>query len=105
MIRRGSRQGRWVMRQNLVADRRQPFAENLADIRMLSGSAHNCCHTVLVDIANGQLIEIGGESAARLDFAAGIDDQGLSRPLAEIFAEPVVVPTTSETLGTPTGAR
>ena len=69
MVRRLPRQGVGVARQDLVADRRQPLAEELADVGVLLAPADDLCGRVGVDVADGQLVEVGGEAAARLDLA------------------------------------
>src|SRR5262249_12694845 len=53
-----------VARENLGADGREPFAEHLADVGMTAGPADDAGDGVGADVADGQLIEVGGEAAA-----------------------------------------
>ena len=44
-----------------------------------------CRHRVGVDVADRELVEVGGEAAARLDLAVRRHDQRLARPLAVVL--------------------
>src|SRR5205807_1042271 len=81
------RQGVRVAGQDVVADSRQSLAEHLADVRVLTPAPHHLRDRVRVDVADGQLVEVRGEPAARLHVAARVDDQRLPRPLAVIRRE------------------
>src|ERR1043166_1177595 len=75
VVRCRRRQRIRIASQDLVADRRQAFAKNLADVWMPAGTADDLLHRVLVDVADRELIEVGREAAARFDFTLGVDDR------------------------------
>lgn len=99
MVAGGARQGVWVLPQNFVADGGESLPKDLADIRVLASLADDLGDRVGVNIADGQLIEVGGEAAARFDFAFRIDDQGLAGPFAVILLEPLAIPGAAEAFG------
>src|SRR5262249_33198143 len=99
MVRGGGGQGARVAGQDFVADRGEAFAEHLADIRMPACPADDLRHAVAVNVANAQLLQVRGEAAARLHLPFRIDDQGLPRPFAIVFDEPLAVPAAAEPLG------
>src|SRR5947209_2079018 len=92
MVRRGTRQRIGVARQDFIADRGQALAEDLADVGMVAALLDDLFDVVAVDVADGELVEIGREAAARFDVAARVDDQGLAGAFAVIFLEPFAVP-------------
>jgi hypothetical protein len=63
-----------VARKNLVADGRQAFAKDLADVWMAPSPPHDAGYGVGMDVADRQLVEVRCEPAARLDLAARVDD-------------------------------
>src|SRR5262245_10155946 len=65
---------------------------------MRSRLLNDIFHTVSVNVADSELIQVGSESATRLDFPLGIDDQRLPWSLAIILSEPFPVPAAFEAL-------
>src|SRR5262249_54314091 len=92
MVAGGSGEGIGIAGQDFVANGAQALAEDFAHVRVLAGPPNDGGHAVLVNVANGELIQVGGEAAARLDLAARVDDQGLAGTFAVIFLEPLAVP-------------
>ena len=92
VIAGGAGQGVWILPQNFVADGGEAFAEDFADVGVLPAIADDLGDRVGVNVADGQLIEVGGEAAAGFDFAFGIDDQGLTGAFAIILVKPLAVP-------------
>src|SRR5207249_10428642 len=91
-------QGVRVALQDLVADGGEAFAEDLTHIRVGAGAADDLGHRVRVDVADRELVQVGGEAAAGLDLSFGVDDQRLTRSLAIVLLEPVAVPGAREAL-------
>src|SRR5579875_47598 len=100
MIARRSRQGLRIAGQNLIADSCQALAKDFADIGMTPGTPNDAAHTVTIDIADGQLIEVRSEAAARFHLASRRHDQRLARTFAIIFHKPLAVPSSGEVFGT-----
>ena len=92
MVRRRVGQGIGISRQDLVSDGGQSFAEDLTNIRMPPGAPDNASDRIRVNIADRQLVQIGGEAATRLHFPLGVDDQRLPGTFAIIFLKPAAVP-------------
>src|SRR5437879_5376709 len=66
---------------------------------MLSRSADDLPDSVPVNVADGELLQVGGEAATGFHLAAGIDDERLAGPFAIVLLEPDAVPTSGEALG------
>ena len=79
--------------------RRNPHRQSHRATSLRSSLPNDVLDAVGVDVADGQLVEIGREAAARLDLAARVHDQRLARPLTVILREPVAVPAAREALG------
>src|SRR5262249_19654601 len=99
VVRSFPRQRVGIACENLISDGGQAFAENLADIRMSSGSLHDLADTVLIDVSDRELIEVGGKAATGFDLASRVYDQCLARTLAVVFLEPGAVPPSCQSLG------
>jgi WD40 repeat protein len=99
MIRGLARQRSWIAGQNLGTNRRQTFAKDFAYVRVTPGPADNGGDHVGVDIANRQLVQVGGEAAARLHLAPRVDNQRLPRTFTIIFLKPGPVPAARQPLG------
>src|SRR5437868_439240 len=72
MVGRRARQGLWVASQDLSADRRQPFAKYLAHVGVSPRPPHDGGDFIVIDVADGQLVEVGSEAAAWLDFTSRV---------------------------------
>src|SRR5262245_32474865 len=99
VVARRARQCRRVAGENFIADGSQAFAENLADVGVAAGAADDRAHRVFVNVADRELVEVGGEAAAGFDFAFWVDDQGLAGAFAVILFKPDAVPAAGEALG------
>src|SRR5262245_57441577 len=88
-----------VVSQDLIADGGEPFAKDLADVGVPPRPPHDSAHAVAVNVADGELFEVGGEATAGLDLAARRDDQRLPGPFAVVFLEPWALPAAGESLG------
>src|SRR5262249_62167532 len=99
MVRRGPRQRVGSAGQNLVADGGQPFPKDLANVWMPARPADDPGHRVLMNIAGGELVQVGRETAAWLHLPARVDDQRLARAFAVIFDKPGPVPAAGHAFG------
>src|SRR5438105_2428444 len=99
MVRSRSRKRMRIACQNLVADRSQTVAEGLADVGMVTAILDDLLDAVAMDVADGELVEIGREATARFDVSARVDDEGLAGAFAIVFLEPFAVPVAAELFG------
>src|SRR5216683_4070728 len=76
--------------QDFVADGGQAFAEHLAHVRVLPRPADDLLDAVLVNVADGELIQIRSEAATGLHLAARIDDQSLAGAFTIVLDKPGV---------------
>ena len=67
-------------------------------MRVPACAAYDASHRIGVNIADRQLVQVGGEATARLHFALGVNDQGLPGPFTIIFLKPAAVPRAGQPL-------